>query len=239
MSITSDTVQTAPVSTNILIRYSIREFTAVLLSSILLFGFAGTIQWWPAWAVTGILTAWSVLTLLVILRTNPSLLEYRLRRNKNAKKWDIIILSIVGITNVAKFAIAGLDYRYGWPGGFSVDVQALGLLASLAGYGLVIWATASNAFFSQVVQIQTERNHRVTSEGPYGWIRHPGYLGVILFELALPLVLDSPWAFNIGLFNAFLFIVRTSMEDKTLQAELEGYEKYTHQVKHRLFPGIW
>lgn len=79
----------------------------------------------------------------------------------------------------------------------------------------------------------------VATRGPYAWVRHPGYLGAVLFELAIPLFLNSPWALNIGIFNALLFVVRTALEDRTLHEELEGYTEYAQKVRYRLFKGIW
>jgi protein-S-isoprenylcysteine O-methyltransferase Ste14 len=107
------------------------------------------------------------------------------------------------------------------------------------GYALVVWATASNAYFSQVVRLQSERGHAVATGGPYRFVRHPAYIGTILFELAAPILLDSWWALIPGALNAVLFLVRTSLEDRTLRSELEGYQEYASQVRFRLLPGIW
>ncbi len=46
------------------------------------------------------------------------------------------------------------------------------------------WATAFNAFFSQIVRLQPEGGQAVVANGPYGWVRHLAYSGDILFELA-------------------------------------------------------
>jgi protein-S-isoprenylcysteine O-methyltransferase Ste14 len=93
--------------------------------------------------------------------------------------------------------------------------------------------------FSQVVRIQAERGHSVATGGPYRWVRHPGYAGMILFELTVPILLASWWAWIPSVLNATLFVVRTALEDRTLQGELEGYRDYTRQVRYRLLPGVW
>jgi protein-S-isoprenylcysteine O-methyltransferase Ste14 len=98
---------------------------------------------------------------------------------------------------------------------------------------------AANAYFSMVVRIQEDRGHAVVTDGPYRFVRHPGYLGSILFALATPLVLGSLWAFVPCGLGAVLFIVRTALEDKTLQKELPGYREYAERVRYRLLPGIW
>ncbi|NJD58909.1 MAG: hypothetical protein C3F13_18355 [Anaerolineales bacterium] len=98
---------------------------------------------------------------------------------------------------------------------------------------------ASNTFFSQVVRIQADRGHTVATGGPYKVVRHPSYLGMVFFELALSTLLASWPAIIIGGICAILFILRTALEDRTLQAELPGYPAYAQRVRYRLVPGIW
>jgi protein-S-isoprenylcysteine O-methyltransferase Ste14 len=97
----------------------------------------------------------------------------------------------------------------------------------------------SNKYFEPTVRIQKERGHSVITTGPYRIIRHPGYLSGILFAISIPLLIGSLFSFvGVGIYS-FLMIVRTWLEDKTLQEELEGYKDYTKKVRYRLFPGIW
>jgi protein-S-isoprenylcysteine O-methyltransferase Ste14 len=107
------------------------------------------------------------------------------------------------------------------------------------GYALSVWATASNPFFTYIVRIQADRDHTVATGGPYHYVRHPGYAGAVLTLVLVPLLLASWPALVIGSVDAILFILRTSMEDRTLQAELPGYAAYARQVPYRLVPGIW
>jgi protein-S-isoprenylcysteine O-methyltransferase Ste14 len=90
-----------------------------------------------------------------------------------------------------------------------------------------------------MVRIQAERGHRVVSSGPYRWIRHPGYAGSLLAYLASPIWLDSAWAFLPAIIITILLFIRTYLEDKTLQDELDGYREYAGKVHFRLIPGIW
>ena len=135
--------------------------------------------------------------------------------------------------------VAGLDFRNSWSSGIGSTAQIAALLIVIAGYGLVVWATGTNAFFSQVVRIQSERGHTVISSGPYHYVRHPAYVGMILVMLAAPVMLGSWGALIPGTISAVLMIIRTLLEDKTLQAELPGYIEYTQHVRYRLVPGIW
>jgi len=97
----------------------------------------------------------------------------------------------------------------------------------------------ANPFFHGMMIIQNGRGHQVISKGPYQWIRHPGYLGQLLFYLGTQLLLGSWWAFFLGILMAIVFVYRTAKEDQVLQTELRDYKAYTEQVRTRLVPGIW
>lgn len=224
----------------LILRFAFREIMGTVFAGVALFWSAGRIDWWPGWAMIAILLVWATATAIVILRINPDLLAERLGGpRKGAKPWDTAILGIVGIATVARLVIAGLDQRYGWTGGFLLAWQIVALVVSILGYTLAVWATASNAFFSQIVRIQSERGHAVVTSGPYRLVRHPAYVGTILVELTVSILLASWWALIPGALNAILFVLRTVLEDRTLQAELTGYTDYARQVRYRLLPGIW
>jgi protein-S-isoprenylcysteine O-methyltransferase Ste14 len=220
-------------------RYAIREALGLLVTSAALFWSAGRLDWWPAWAVLAVLAGWVTATAIVILRFNPDLLAERLGPRKGTKSWDTAIMSLLGLTQLARYILAGLDHRYGWTGDFPFAAQIAALMLCILGYSLFVWAMASNAFFSQIVRIQFERGHTVATGGPYRFVRHPAYAGAILFELAVPILLGSWWALVPSGLSALLLILRTALEDRTLRVELPGYIYYDHRVRYRLLPGIW
>ena len=160
-------------------------------------------------------------------------------RRAGGKKWDMAILSVVGLLTLAKHVIAGFDFRFGWSAGIPPAVQVVALVVAALGYALGTWAMAVNAFFSLVVRIQDDRGHTVASSGPYRYVRHPGYLGTVVFELVTPLMLGSWWALIPGGLGALLMVIRTALEDRDLQAELAGYDEYARKVRYRLLPGVW
>ena len=225
--------------TKLIARYAIRETLGIVVMGVALFWSSGQINWWPAWASIAVMLAWITATSIVIFRFNPDLLAERLGPRKGAKHWDTAIMSILGLTQLVRYIVAGLDQRYGWTGGFPLAAQIAALTVCILGYALVVWATASNTFFSQIVRIQFERGHAVATGGPYHYLRHPAYVGAILYELAVPVLLASWWALIASGLNAILLILRTALEDRILQAELTGYVEYARQVRHRLLPGIW
>ncbi len=223
----------------LIVRYIVREAMGLVIMGVALFWPARRLDWWAAWAALAVMAAWIVATAVVIFRFNPGLLAERLGPRKGARSWDLTIMSIVGLLQLARYIVAGLDQRYGWTGDFPWAAQGVALVLCGLSYALVVWATASNAFFSQIMRIQSERGHTVATGGPYRCVRHPAYVGAILYELAVPVLLASWWAGIPSGVNALLLILRTALEDRTLQAELSGYAEYARQVRYRLLPGIW
>ncbi|HEY73495.1 MAG TPA: hypothetical protein G4N99_09515 [Thermoflexia bacterium] len=70
-------------------------------------------------------------------------------------------------------------------------------------------------------------------------MRHPGYTGNILVWPCTALTLGSWWAMLPAVGIVLIYVLRTALEDRTLQAELDGYKEYTQQVRYRLLPGVW
>ena len=135
--------------------------------------------------------------------------------------------------------VAGLDVRFGWAGDLGVAWHVAGAVMLAVGLELASWAMIANAYFSTAVRIQSDRGHTVCSTGPYRFVRHPGYVGFILQSIGVPFLLGSLWALIPAITAAVLIVVRTSLEDRTLQAELPGYQDYIRNVHYRLSPGIW
>lgn len=220
-------------------RWIVRETLGIIFLGVALFVSAGRVDWMMGWALVVITTLWVLGTAFVLIPDRPDLIAERIGPRKGAKAWDKMIMGVFGMTVLAKLIVAGLDVRFGWTESLALPVQVVALLFALAANTLVVWATAANTFFSQIVRIQEERGHRVATGGPYRFVRHPGYVGVVLFELATPILLGSLWALIPGGVGAILIVVRTALEDRTLFHELDGYPAYSAGVKYRLLPGVW
>lgn len=160
-------------------------------------------------------------------------------QQQNTEPWDKWLVSLLGMIGVVLPTVIGLDIRFGWSAGFSLPAKIIALIVIIAGYLLESYALIENRFFSGTVRIQSDRGHHVVTTGPYRWIRHPGYAGGIISIVAMPIFLDSYWALLPSLIYVIIMVIRTRLEDKTLQDELPGYHDYTCQVRYRLLPGIW
>jgi protein-S-isoprenylcysteine O-methyltransferase Ste14 len=202
---------------------------------------SGKWNWWEAW-VYGVLSVLSfVVSRLLVARRHPDLIAERARymQHADAQSWDKQLAPWMGLGGILVMLIAGLDQLLNWLPDFSLQVKIISLVIIIAGYTLSSYALVENRFFSGMVRLQTGRGHRVVSSGPYQWVRHPGYAGMLLVYLVTPLFLDSAWAFLPTVFTITLYVIRTHLEDRFLQAELSGYQDYSKQVRYRLFPGIW
>ena len=226
-------------NTKLIALYVLDQILGIVGMGVALFWSAGRIDWWPAWAAIAVWLACYIAMDILLLRFNPDLMAERLTPPKGAKTWDRAILSILRLLQLVRYILAGLDQRYGWTSGFPLAAQIAALIVCVLSYALLTWAMASNAFFSQIVRIQSGRGHTAVTNGPYRYVRHPAYVGMIIFELAMPTLLASWWAIIVSGSCAILLILRTALEDHTLQAELPGYVNYARQVRYRLLPGIW
>ncbi|MCP4416011.1 MAG: isoprenylcysteine carboxylmethyltransferase family protein [Chloroflexi bacterium] len=198
-------------------------------------------DWWEAWVYAIVSILGFAISRGLAARQHPDLLAERARfmQHEDAKSWDKLLAPLVGLGGGLISLVAGLDALFNWSSPFSLSVKILSLVIILAGYAWGSYALIENRFFSGMVRIQTERGHHVISSGPYRWTRHPGYAGALLTYLATPFFLDSRWAFLPTLFIIVALVIRTRLEDATLQDELEGYSDYAKRVRYRLLPGIW
>jgi len=197
--------------------------------------------WWQAWVYALIAVSSFVISRALAARQHPDLLAERARmfQQQDAKSWDKLLTPLVVLGGGLIPLVAGVDARFDWSADFGLTVEVVALAAILIGYGLGSYALITNRFFSGMVRIQSDRGHHVVSDGPYGWIRHPGYAGAVVTYLATPFFLDSWWALPAAIGLTVVLIIRTALEDRTLRAELAGYRSYAKQVRYRLLPGIW
>ncbi len=219
----------------------VRLILFVLLLS-LPFLAAGTLAWPQGLLYLGLTVLLTGGGRILMARKYPDLVQERMRAANmpDSKKWDRPLSAIIGLWGTfVVWSVAGLNVRFGWPPSIPIGWQILGVIVLVLGTLFGTWAMLENRFFSAVVRIQTDRGHTVVTTGPYRFIRHPGYVAGAGGYLALPLMLNSLWAFIPALLTIVLIIVRTYLEDRTLQAELPGYREYTRQTRYRLLPRVW
>lgn len=212
----------------------------LLLQAAVLFITAGRLNWVMAWVLLGVTFVSVVINGIILLRKDPALIAERAQIKEDAKQWDRPLAGIVSLFGpLSIWLVAGLNQRFGWTPEPTLIIQLVALGFLVLGYFIWGWSMVANRFFSGLVRIQKERGHTVISTGPYRFVRHPGYAGLVVFTLATSIVLGSLWALIPAVLTVIIAIVRTALEDRTLIEELDGYKEYALQVRHRLLPGIW
>lgn len=198
-------------------------------------------DWLEAWVYAILYILSFMVSRILAARRNPDLIIERskITRHENTIAWDKILAPSLGVLGILILLVIGLDALLGWSPPFNPLVKIISLIAILLGYALGSYALIENRFFSGVVRLQTERGHQVVSSGPYRWLRHPGYAGGLLTYLATPFFLDSSWAILPAILMMVVMVIRTNLEDRFLQDELQGYREYASRVRYRLLPGIW
>lgn len=219
-----------------LTRFYIQQVLFLIINGILLFSISGNLNWMWAWVYLIIYPLYTAINALILPK---ELLAERGKKKTNLKKWDVNFTRLSILPAIGVFIVAALDERYSWTKDKNLYFHISGLVFYLHGNVIVTWSMYSNRFFSTMVQIQSERGHRVATEGAYRIVRHPGYVGIILNTLATPFFLGSLWALVPAVLLTLLFIGRTYFEDNMLQLELENYSEYSQKVRYRLMPGIW
>jgi protein-S-isoprenylcysteine O-methyltransferase Ste14 len=207
-----------------------------LILAAILFIASGRLDWVWAWAYLGVGVGIVAINALVL---PPELIAERGQIKEDTKSWDKVLGILLITPTLGTLIVAGLDKRFGWSLPLAVVVHLVALIFYALAQGLFTWAMASNKFFSGTVRIQKERGHTVASGGPYRYVRHPGYVSYIASWIATSLALGSLWALIPAGLVMGLMVVRTALEDKTLQAELDGYKDYAARVRYRWLPGVW
>ena len=203
------------------------------------FWIAGRVDWIQAWIMIVVFMIYLIVLVWRLSRIDPALMRERGQRAEDVEPWDRVVIGVYVVLLVVLFVAAALDGgRFRWSV-VPVWVQALGWMLICAA-GAIVWHVMGiNTYLSSYVRLQEDRGQVVVKDGLYGFVRHPMYAGIVLAFLGLPLALGSWWALIPGALIDAVFVYRTAREDRTLQEGLEGYAEYAHEVRYRLFPGVW
>ena len=194
-------------------------------------------------------TAWLGTYFVINLATSfwitakyPSSMEARLefsfqRQPREDRLATLLLISALCIV-VSMNAIDVFYLKFFWmPSQFW---KISGLAISIVGYLIIVFTIIQNEFAQSVVNIQDDRNQVLIDKGLYAVVRHPMYLGLLVWLFGMSLWLGSIATALFG--NAILFLAllpRILIEEKTLAINLEGYEDYMDRVQSRIIPQIF
>jgi protein-S-isoprenylcysteine O-methyltransferase Ste14 len=183
------------------------------------------------------LVAWSIFGVYAMASIDDDLARERFRPPEPGA--DRAPLRAIRLLAVAHLVVGTLDAGRWHLAPVPDTLRAIALVLMVPSALFVVQAMRANRFFSPVVRVQKERGHRVVDHGPYGTIRHPGYLGMIVSVMCSGLALGSWLGFALAAVYAALILRRVFFEDAFLQANLEGYADYARRVPYRLIPVGW
>ncbi|WP_108519757.1 methyltransferase family protein [Bradyrhizobium algeriense] len=212
----------------------------VIAMGALLFAAAGSLDWPAAWVMLIVSAILGPACGLWLARTDPALLAERMRPTFQANQpaADKIFMLIFFLALLLWLVAIGLDRRAN-ASDVPLLLQALGLAMYLLSIAFIMWVFRENSFAAPVVKVQAARHQRVISSGPYAFVRHPMYSGVMLYFLGIPLLLGSWWGVAIAPVFAVLFAIRARIEERALVEGLPDYADYAARVRYRLVPGLW
>lgn len=213
----------------------LKFFCGLLLVGALLFLPAGTLDYWQAWLLLGVLFIPMFAAGIVMMFKSPELLKKRLNaKEEQGEQKTVILLS--GLMFLAAFILAGLNRRFAWqilPAWVSWTAAGLFLLA----YALYAEVLRENAFLSRTIEVQD--GQKLVDTGLYGVVRHPMYSTTLLLFLMMPLILGSLLSFAVTLLYLPIIAKRMRNEEQVLAEGLEGYRDYQKRVKYKVLPFIW
>jgi len=219
--------------------YLIRHFFGTFIFFAIIFVSAGRIDYPQGLIYVSIGLIMAILN-YTVLQIDSELLKERSKPGEGTKTWDKAILGLSFMVTISMYIIAGLDSgRFYWSPDFHWSICLLGIILTASGQLLFLVAQKQNRFFSSTVRIQTDREHVVCDTGLYKTVRHPAYLGSIIQAAGFPLLFGSLWSIiPVGVL-IILFVIRTALEDRTLQNELKGYREYSDKTRYKIIPFIW
>lgn len=222
------------------IKYLLKPFRWTLLMTISFFLAAGRLDIPRAWLAFGVHLVGVMIGALLMCRFAPGLANQRAELRQGTKKWDKLILILYFLLVLFVIPVsAGLDIgRYRLPK-LGAGSAVAGVMLYFCFFTLFHWSMLVNAHFEGSARVQNDRGHRVVMTGPYRFVRHPGYVAMMLACLTDALMIGSRYALIPGLLAVGVTVVRTHHEDRMLRNELAGYAEYAAKTRFRLIPGLW
>ena len=226
----------------LMIRGIIRSLARTAFFAAILLIPAGTWNWPRAIQFLVVFGLLSLLSIVALARLAPASLEARVQRGaaKNQPVADRVVTLFVALFHLTWFIFIPIDvFRLRLAPPTPLWLSVVGAVLCLTGYGIMLAALWQNAFAAPVVGDQSERDQVLIDTGLYGRIRHPMYLGHLLFLLGLPLWLQSSASVIVLPLVFAPIVARIFVEERTLRGILPGYVEYMNKVRFRLVPCVW
>jgi protein-S-isoprenylcysteine O-methyltransferase Ste14 len=196
---------------------------------------ANDFLWIEGWIVLILFFVFFLNNILYFSKHDPALLKKRAKPDFT-ETWDKIVTAITSLGFIPIFLVPGFERQYGWSN-VPLIVEIFGFILFILGVVIIFLTMKENSFLSKAVEIQ--EGHKVITTGPYKIVRHPMYIGLIIFMIGWCLALGSLFSLIFVALIVIGLVIRINFEDKMLHEELEGYKEYAQKTKKKLIPFIW
>jgi protein-S-isoprenylcysteine O-methyltransferase Ste14 len=210
----------------------------VVVMAAVLFGAAGTFDYWQAWTFLALYFAVSLAITFYLMKNDPALLARRMSGGPFAEKEPAqrIIMSVTSIGFIALLVLPAIDRRLHWSN-LPPYAVLMGDALVLLGWLGIFFVFRENSFSSATIELAADQ--RVISTGPYAWVRHPMYATALFMLVGIPIALGSLWGVLVIVAMLPVLIWRLMDEERFLVRNLPGYVDYQNQVPYRLLPLVW
>jgi len=192
---------------------------------------------WQAWMYLVISLVSGATIVAYLKRFDPKLLERRLRGPGTEKETSQKLTQLAAATAfLGTIVICLLDHRFSWSH-VPVVVTIAGCSLLAVGYLVIFLSLRENTFAA--VNVAVESGQKVISTGPYAIVRHPYYIGLLVWVFATPLALGSWWGWLMLVPMVLVIASRIRYEEGFLNEHLCGYAAYCRKLRYRLVPLIW
>jgi protein-S-isoprenylcysteine O-methyltransferase Ste14 len=220
------------------VQTAITSVVGLVIFGLLVFGPAGTFDYWRGWAFIAVFAAATLIPSVYLAVKNPEALRRRMQAGPGAETRPLqkLVIAVAFLSVGAMIVISVLDFRFGWST-VPAAVSVVGLVLVAAGLTIAMLVTIQNGYAAANVRV--EMGQQLSSTGWYGFVRHPMYFGNVILMIGAPLALGSYWGLLILVVGLAVLAVRITDEEALLKQELAGYPEYMEKVHYRLMPYVW
>ena len=163
------------------------------------------------------------------------------KKNKGKKKVErqhlaLILLQVLSISLV--LAVPFCDRRKILTISSSDIMRFIGLAFYIIGF--ITMHLAERYLGKQFsIEVEIQNDHKLFTDGPFRYIRHPRYLGIIIFTIGIALTFNSWFGLFLVLLIIMVLLWRISDEEKLMQEEFGDKWAAYKEGTDRLIPFIF
>ncbi|MCL1595229.1 MAG: isoprenylcysteine carboxylmethyltransferase family protein [Actinomycetia bacterium] len=118
-----------------------------------------------------------------------------------------------------------------------VLVWTVGVIIAVGGAALSAWSVLLHGSRLSPFPFPVE-GMQVIDTGPYRYMRHPMYSGIVLFTLGVGLAYGKPSVLLSSLTFLVFFVAKSGHEEDMMIKYMDGYREYRSSVPWRIIPFV-